>query len=173
MKVSDADEYEVVKMYVEGKMGAPTISTEMGINLLTVYAILRRNGVPIRQAGERFMGPAISWEDIGADYQGDPTNGRAGMLMAELKVKYGVGEGVIYKVLKSLGIPLRSTTASEERQPKLDAAVELYKRGVKTRVILVETGVYPNELYLEMTKLGLKLRRNRRAGKTVPGEIGG
>lgn len=146
---------EAVKMYEAGQ-SIKQIAEELSRAPSTIYAWLQDADVVLKK--DR---PNISTlldeglvNQVVQDYV-------RGVSVAKIIRVTSLSQNTIYKILDEKEVPLRrSEDFRKVVDKRLDQAVQMYKDGSKLIKIEVETGVQSTQLYKELYKQGVPLRRD-------------
>lgn len=148
-----------VEMYEQGAaIGA--ICQELGRSTTTIYQLLREGGVEPKRRAEAVsvnivdVLPPEMINAIVADY-------KANLSVARIMRVHDLTLYTLYKILDETKTPLRrAEDYSGIVRMRLDHAVQMYKDGAKIIQIEVETGIQSTQLYKELYKQGISLRRD-------------
>lgn len=149
-----------VNMYSQGANIAD-ICREMEKSVTTVYQLLREGGIVPNRAQEggpkriTDVLPKEIVDKVVADYVTDVS-------MARIIRNYELSVNSVYKILRETNTPLRRGQDYREiRHDRIEQALRMYKDGAKLIKIEIETGIQSTQLYKELGKAGIPLRREQ------------
>lgn len=149
---------DAVDMYNQGA-NIGTICQELGKSVTTVYQLLREGGIVPNRAQEggpklvTLVLPEEVVKRVVADYLADVS-------MAKITRDTELTINTVYKILRETNTPLRRGQDYQEvRHMRIEQAIRMYREGAKLIKIEMETGVQATQLYKELAKAGVQLRR--------------
>lgn len=152
-QLSLESEDEIIAMYNGGMTGG-AVAAEMGIDVTTVYKVLRRRGVPRRPsgAGSKYDVTAIvdAYLDIVVD-----KGGKVQDVIDQFKVTHAQ----LYSWLRQYDIPLANQIKTPAREERDQLAVEMYKEGWKIMEICAQLRIDAPQLYILLNRAGVPKRR--------------
>lgn len=138
--------------YVTEKKSAAEIAVELGVNAGLVLANLHRAGIPVRPTNNKPRVP-ISKEDLIRMYQNE------GLTMADIGRKLGCDQSLIWRRLKTYGIPRRNSNTRSNTIISRGALQRMYVDERKSAAMIGRELGYSGETVLNrLKKYGFKIR---------------
>lgn len=147
---------EMVSMYEQGA-DVKAIAEEFGRAPSTVYALLRDQGIALRKdlGPSGFLDPELV-ETVLRDYA-------KGVPVTQIMAVTDLTQHTVYRILEEHGVETRRMAARKQKKTiamAVNEAIQMYEDGAKLVAIQAQTGVYPQQLYAEMYKRAIPLRRD-------------
>jgi hypothetical protein len=91
-----------------------------------------------------------------------------------LTLKYGLSYNAFYGLLRIRGVKYREMRLAEkdDRQARVERAVEMYQKGFKLLPIEIETGIRQPIIHAELARRGIPLRRSGSGSGSRSGDAG-
>jgi len=145
---------EILRMYEAGQ-SVKAIATELDRAPSTIYALLQDAGVVLkkdRPGISSFLDSTLV-DQVVKDYVD-------GVPVTRIMKTSELTQNTIYLILQEREIPRRrSPERRKAHNESLDEAVEMYQNGEKLIAIHIRTGIHANQLYTEIYKRNMPLRR--------------
>ncbi|SRR6266849_4640096 len=150
-RLTQAQKEDIIASYCQG-IPAPKLASRYGINSITVYRVLERNGVKRRTISEIFGKlTQAQKEDIIASYrQGIPTS--------KLASRYEIGGTAVYRVLERNGVKRRTNSEifgklSQEQEEDIVAS---YRQGIPVSKLASRYEMGDSTVYRVLGRNGVK-----------------
>lgn len=160
-KLSPEIEDEICALWVDAKMPAQLIATEVLVSTPTVYKVLRERGL-VAAGGPKSK---LDWVAILHDYDNDYREGR--MTMNELLAKYQISMNQLAHARRAAAVPAKQATEKEWIKTRTETAVAMYKEGTRVFDIIAELGLDLPRLYALLRKEGVPLRTKVRGDAAI------